>query len=84
MVVCDSCGRHVRDAEAACPFCEGPATKRPNRLTLALGAILTPVVLAACYGGAPDETGDPCPDTDPACDTDTSDTDADTDADTDG
>lgn len=84
MVVCEGCGRHVRSVDAACPFCEAPASSRPSRLTLALGAILTPVVLAACYGGAPDDTG--CDDGDPMCDTDvgdTDDTDSDTDADTD-
>lgn len=51
---CPACGRHVR-AEAACPFCASPRTRR---LTTLIGAVFTPVMLAACYGAPPCEDKD--------------------------
>ncbi len=78
MIPCKECGRHLRSSEEACPFCSAPGLGA--RMLRTVGAVLTPVVLAACYGSAPmnedtDETD--VTETDPA---DTSDTDvADTD-----
>ena len=58
MIQCEACGRHLRAQEKGCPFCRKPRTRN---IAVAMSAVLTPVVLAACYG-APDkwyeDTGD--------------------------
>ncbi len=62
LCVCDGCGRHVREAEAACPFC-GAARARSEapaaHAAAARAALVTALTVAAglslqaCYGGPP-------------------------------
>lgn len=47
MVPCPTCARHIQ-ADAACPFCASPRTSKWMQV---VGAVVTPVMLAACYGG---------------------------------
>ena len=49
MIPCKSCGRHLLTTTTDCPFCESknPVLKNAQRV---LGASLTAMVLAACYG----------------------------------
>jgi hypothetical protein len=62
MICCKGCHRHVRASERACPFC-GDAMPSPlTRAFNAVGAGVTMIVLAACYGPPTsdkfDDTGD--------------------------
>ena len=61
MIACSDCGRHHRDDASACPFCAAPSPLR-SQVLRTLGAVVTPLVLAACYGAPPgeivDEDGD--------------------------
>jgi hypothetical protein len=53
---CEGCGRHVRTADARCPFCDLPRSTLARIATAAVGvaiAATTTVTLAACYGPAP-------------------------------
>jgi len=47
MTPCPRCHRHLRDAEVSCPFC---ATSLPLTVLKVTAVLLTPLVLAACYG----------------------------------
>ena len=65
MNLCDRCDRHYLAHEAACPFCSAANSPagRPffaglPRMGAAVMAVLTPAVLAACYGAPPDDSGD--------------------------
>jgi hypothetical protein len=49
MVVCDQCGRHHRVDEGRCPFCSKNRTLLGSA-GVALTTVLTPFILAACYG----------------------------------
>jgi hypothetical protein len=71
MISCPKCGRHHKLEEIACPFCRRKSSVK-SVFGLAMTTVLTPVVLAACYGmggykdycadtGNPD--GHPCSDT---------------------
>jgi hypothetical protein len=71
MISCPKCGRHHKLDETACPFCRSKSSAK-SVIGLAMTTVLTPVVLAACYGmggykdycadtGNPD--GIPCSDT---------------------
>lgn len=51
MVICSSCGRHVLSLSPICPFCA--ATSLPGKIVAAAGALVTPIVLSACYGAPP-------------------------------
>jgi hypothetical protein len=48
---CPTCDRYVRSADAICPFCAAPRVF--TRFTALAGAVVTPIVLAACYGSPP-------------------------------
>ena len=50
MIACGDCGRHHLESEASCPFCGPNTPRRSNRVMTAIGAVMTPMVLAACYG----------------------------------
>jgi hypothetical protein len=51
MTPCPRCHRHLRDHETACPFCAAPLPGSMSSTALKIAAvILTPLVLAACYG----------------------------------
>lgn len=56
MVTCSSCGRHVSSLSPICPFCA--ATSLPGKLVAAAGAVVTPIVLSACYGAPPCDAAD--------------------------
>ena len=56
MVICSSCGRHVLSIAPICPFCA--ASSAPGRIIAAAGALVTPIVLSACYGAPPCDTSD--------------------------
>jgi hypothetical protein len=63
MTPCPRCHRHLRDAEVSCPFC---ASSLPLTVLKVTAVLLTPIVLAACYGpprGEPitPEGGSPAP-----------------------
>jgi hypothetical protein len=47
MTPCPHCHRHLRDSEATCPFC---ARSLPVTVLKVTAILLTPLVLAACYG----------------------------------
>lgn len=68
MFTCPSCDRHLLPGTTACPFCA--ATGTVGRVAAAAALVVTPFVLAACYGGPPkDYDGDNCDtSTDTACD----------------
>lgn len=51
MVPCPDCNRHRLSVALPCPFCAAPPLRS---VAAVLGAALTPMVLAACYG-APDK-----------------------------
>ncbi len=53
MKPCTDCGRHIRDQEDRCPFCSAPGLG--SKIYGTVAAMLTPLVLAACYGGPPCE-----------------------------
>lgn len=54
LVVCEGCGRHVRDDEGACPFCKAPAVSRVAKATLVAAiTVAAGLSLQACYGGPP-------------------------------
>ena len=57
LIPCDRCGRHVRADSESCPFCakRSPVVRKALHL---VGGAVTTVVLAACYGGAWDDTWD--------------------------
>jgi hypothetical protein len=69
MVPCPSCHRHVRDAEPSCPFCaaalpsfSSPVSPVAGKAIKVAAVLLTPLVLAACYGpprGQPPEPPSP-------------------------
>ena len=61
MTPCPECNRHLLTATAACPFCSAPVT-RPvlSKLLSAVGATMTAVVMAACYGSPPYEIVEDC------------------------
>ncbi len=50
MIPCTTCNRHYRIDDAACPFCARPSGAK--RAMQSLGAAMTTLVLAACYGGS--------------------------------
>jgi hypothetical protein len=54
MIPCTTCNRHYRVEDDACPFCSGPSpvTRGATRAMQSIGAGLTTLVLAACYGGS--------------------------------
>ena len=60
-VVCGGCGRHVREGDAACPFCGGACVREASAAasTSARAALATALAVAAglglqaCYGGPP-------------------------------
>lgn len=57
MVVCESCQRHHRESDAACPFCARPSSF--TRMRNMAGMAITTFVLSACYGtGITDKTTD--------------------------
>ena len=59
MHVCPSCERPLIHAEAACPFCQAPqGAIRRAAVSIGRGMmmVVTPIVLAACYG-VPMESG---------------------------
>ena len=47
MVPCPQCRRHLLTLSLPCPFCAAPAA---GRVGAAVMTVLTPLVLAACYG----------------------------------
>lgn len=56
MVPCIRCHRHLLSRALPCPFCAAPAA---GRFGAALAVVMTPIVLAACYGMPKDfHTGD--------------------------
>ena len=61
MQSCPACRRFLLKTPESCPFCgEHLQPSGPGRALQALGASATAVVLAACYGGAPEKwTGMP-------------------------
>jgi hypothetical protein len=63
MTPCPQCNRHLLAVTASCPFC-GTAISRSalTRVLNTVGATVTAVVMAACYGMAPDMIVD-CDDT---------------------
>ena len=63
MIQCNDCGRHHKQEESRCPFCE----KGPWMGTLAtkMTLVFTPMMLGACYGVPPTD-GYPPVDTDTA------------------
>jgi hypothetical protein len=48
MIECERCHRHIRQAEASCPFCDAPS--RIRMAMSVVGGAVTTIVLAACYG----------------------------------
>ena len=48
MTPCARCHRHLRDTEATCPFCARDGL--PMTVLKVTAVLLTPLVLAACYG----------------------------------
>lgn len=50
MTPCPTCGRHT--VSALCPFCLS------TRVVALSGAVLTPIVLSACYGSPPCDARD--------------------------
>ena len=55
MTPCPECNRHLLAAVSTCPFCNSRInTSSFNRLLNAVGATVTAVVMAACYGMPPD------------------------------
>jgi hypothetical protein len=61
MEPCDNCGRHLLPLTTLCPFC---SMKVPKSVQVAFMAVLTPVTLAACYGGPPFPPSEGFPDAD--------------------
>ncbi|MES2640246.1 MAG: MopE-related protein [Myxococcota bacterium] len=57
MTPCSGCHRHLRDADATCPFCNTTRTSAVTRAFNAVGGAVTVLVLAACYGGPADKWG---------------------------
>lgn len=54
MIECESCHRHRRVSDEACPFCARPARSLGGGpWMMALGAAVTTIVLSACYGTPP-------------------------------
>lgn len=47
MTPCPRCHRHLRDTESSCPFC---TASLPATVIKVTAVLLTPLVLAACYG----------------------------------
>jgi hypothetical protein len=47
VITCPDCHRHLRETETACPFC---ARSLPVTALKVAVIVLTPLVLAACYG----------------------------------
>ncbi len=52
MTPCMSCSRYIRNDGDECPFC-GTSSPVMMNLKRATVVALTPLFLAACYGGAP-------------------------------
>ena len=52
MIPCTQCGRHHRVSEEKCPFCSSRLPLK-GPVGVAVATVLTPLVLAACYGGGP-------------------------------
>ena len=50
MITCGDCGRHHMQSEESCPFCGPRNPRRGRRMMTTIGAVMTPMVLAACYG----------------------------------
>ncbi|HNH49147.1 MAG TPA: putative metal-binding motif-containing protein [Myxococcota bacterium] len=54
MLRCPSCQRHLIHQESSCPFCGSAITSPLERAVKQVSAgvvlLLTPIVLAACYG----------------------------------
>ncbi len=55
MITCEQCGRHHLTRERACPFCDARPNRRRPVLGMAMLSVLTPAILAACYGTPPDK-----------------------------
>lgn len=53
MIRCETCQRHHRPDEAACPFCR---RRFAGRGAFAAGVAAAALSLSACYGGAPERT----------------------------
>jgi hypothetical protein len=49
MIQCEGCRRYLID-DAGCPFCKRPVRSSGVRLGALVMGMMTPVVLAACYG----------------------------------
>lgn len=60
MTPCPTCARHLFSADATCPFC-ATRVSGARRVFNMVGGAVTAVVLAACYGSPPKETGDTSP-----------------------
>src|SRR5687768_18615642 len=60
MIQCESCRRHHRLTDDACPFCHRSISPVVRAMNL-LGGAVTTVILAACYGtydkGTPYDSG---------------------------
>ncbi len=55
MTPCPECNRHLLEETTDCPFCSAKQARRPmTRVLNAVGATVTAVVMAACYGMAPE------------------------------
>lgn len=53
MHVCPSCERPLIHAESSCPFClapQGPIRRAAISIGRGMMMVVTPIVLAACYG----------------------------------
>jgi len=58
LMVCEGCGRHVREVEAQCPFCAAAVGRSarataPRATVAACLAVAAGLSLQACYGGPP-------------------------------
>ncbi|MBT3224657.1 MAG: hypothetical protein HN348_36790, partial [Proteobacteria bacterium] len=63
MIPCTSCNRHIKSSETTCPFCgthhvPPPRSKALASLNSAVAIVLTPFILAACYGAMPEVDND--------------------------
>ena len=71
MIQCESCRRHYRSSESACPFCGIEVRSAAARAFRTLASGMSMAVLAACYGPPPGKYDTACIDTaSTACDLD--------------
>ncbi len=62
LAVCNECERHVRDADAACPFCGSPARQPAQKSKRSSRAVMLGVatIALACGGTtSPNDGGEP-------------------------